>query len=100
LFILRPEDGDSAVTDITQISVTTKGTAGTASVWGLEIIAPIAAPAITAAAHDILWASLTASVLNPAVPTAGTLTSYLAIVAINSTVIGSLANYVTGVLNA
>ena len=86
-FILRLEEGDSAVQSIAAINVTTAGTAGVAQVYGLEYLAPGANPLATANGSivDTVSGCLLMTDLKPALPTAGTLTSYLIYVCCNST---------------
>lgn len=75
------ELSDTSVLDITAIETTTAGTAGAASVWGMEYISPMGVPAATwSSSHDAITGGLTMQNLQPATPTSGSLTSYLAIV--------------------
>jgi hypothetical protein len=77
-FLLRMEDGDSGVRSISAIEVTTAAATGAANIWGLELIMPLSSALLgTAALNDAIFGGLAMSNLNPAVPTAGTLESYL-----------------------
>lgn len=78
-FILRLEDTDNAVQDITQINVTVAGSAGAANIYGMEIITPeICALINTATVSDKLLGGMGFGNLTPAVATSGTATSVLA----------------------
>lgn len=77
-FVFRLEDGDSAITDISAIEVTTAGTAGAATVWGLEIFTtPHTYQIYEIVCHDIMYGGLGLSDLAPAVATSGTATTLL-----------------------
>lgn len=74
-FFLRLEDGDSAVTDITNIEVTTAATAGAATVWGFEMQTSTHNHAIfSVAGQDCLYGGLAANDMSPALATSGTAT--------------------------
>jgi hypothetical protein len=83
-YILRLEDGDCAVRDITAVNVTTASVAtGSLSFFGLELISPISN--ITTnfmSLHDGLLGGFGLHDLNPAVATSGTVTSYLGVVSL------------------
>lgn len=77
--MLRMEQGDSGVRDIAAIEVTTAGSAGAATIFGMELLAP--APTLInqfATTYDGLFGGFGLNNIRPAAPTAGTVTSYLA----------------------
>lgn len=80
-FMFRLEDGDSAVTDISNIEVTTAGSAGAATIWGVEYLSDIthAVPGYHMSS-DSLFGGLDPMSLKPAVATSGTATAYLSTV--------------------
>ena len=78
-YIIRLEEGDSAVQSIAAINVTTASTAGVGAVYGVEYLCPGANTQSYAGGSiiDTVSGCLLMTDLAPAVPTAGTLTSYL-----------------------
>jgi len=81
-YMLRLEDGDSAVQDIIQVNVTTSSAAGAFDIYGAEVLALISTPATSNTVlshHDALYGSLMMRDINPATPTSGSVTSYLAV---------------------
>jgi len=85
-FIMRLEDGDSAVQDITKIEVTTAASAGAATIFGAEILMQLETLNATATTYDALFGGLGMNDLTPAAKTGGSaLTSYLAIMSIGAT---------------
>jgi len=77
-YIFRLEEGDVGVEDITNIEVTTAGTAGAAEVWGVEILAahPIVVSAVTAG-QDQMFGGFSMANIKPGVATSGSVTSVL-----------------------
>lgn len=85
-FIFRLESGDSGVRDISNIEVTTAGTAGAATIYGMEIIAPTWTPISgTGSTMDSMFGGLSVGDMYPAVATSGTATSLLCSVTIGVT---------------
>jgi len=82
-YILRLENGDSAVTDIIQMSLTTRGTAGTANIYGIEPLMPLNISNYGLAVNTAIFTGIMPSI-TPAVATSGTATSFLTIIAYNS----------------
>ncbi len=74
---MRLEEGDSAVQDVTKIDVQTAGSAGAATIWGMEILAIVNAITASSGFHDSLVGGLHLQDLKPAAATSGSLTSYL-----------------------
>lgn len=84
-FFFRLESGDSAVTDISAVEVTTAGTAGAATIWGLEILSsPHINGLYEVPAHDVLYGGLGMNDLSPAVATSGTASAVLGCVTLIS----------------
>lgn len=80
VYIIRMEDFDSGVQDITSIEVTTAGTTGAANVWGLEILATASVANINlSTTNDALFGGLAPVNLEPGAATSGTATSYLTV---------------------
>lgn len=77
LYLLRLEDGDSAVQDISQINVTSAGTAGTATIFGMEKLSPLIALTTINTVYDGLLGGLGLQDFTPGVATSGTASSYL-----------------------
>lgn len=85
-FIIRLEEGDSAVQSISAVQVTTKGSAGAARVFGVELLAPLSSLLISMPfVNDGAFSGLNLPDLRPATPTAGTLTSYLGLISASGT---------------
>ncbi len=94
------ERGDSAVTDISAIQVTTAGSAGTADVWGAEILCPLGLhTSVIANYQDTTFSGLHMADLAPAVATSGTATSFLVTLHFGNTT-DVWAQWIGGVLNA
>jgi len=85
-YILKLNDGDSGVRDITAIR-TTVASGGTSSVvvFGMEILAAVGAGADTPSLHDGLFGGVSVLDLAPAAPTAGTFTTFLAFLGLGNT---------------
>lgn len=84
-YIFRLEEEDSAVRDITNIEVTTAGTTGAATVWGMEILTSQHVLGVfEVLGHDRLFGGLGHSDLTPGVATSGTATAYLTTVTLIS----------------
>lgn len=99
-FVMRPENGDTGVQDITQLSVTVKGTTGAATIFGVEFIGPQSALNIgTGSYHDMVFGGLNMTDIVPAVPTTGTVTSYLISFNMNGGGTRQALGLLTGVLN-
>lgn len=101
-FILRLNAGDSGVRDINQININTKATAGAASIFGAELLAPLSQIADqTNFVCDSLFGGFAPMDLKPAVATSGTATSYLSIITMNRTSGGiHTTPIIMGVLNS
>lgn len=85
-FIMRLEQDDSAVQKIAAVQVNTAASAGAARLFGAELIAPIAENSSNVNfANDSAFLTPAMVDMAPASATSGTLTSYLAIIAINNT---------------
>ena len=77
-FILRLEDTDCAVQDMTQINVTVAGATGAATIYGMEILTPeLCALVSTGTVSDNLVGSLGLNNIAPAVATSGTASAAL-----------------------
>ena len=77
-YFMRLELGDTWVQDVTNIEVTTAGSAGAATVWGLEILSsPHVNGIYEVSAHDALFGGIGMNDLSPAVATSGTATALL-----------------------
>jgi len=99
-YIFRLEEGDCAVRDISNIEVTTAGTAGAATIWGAEIIswAPTKGSA-TPFAHDHLFGGLSPLNMKPGAATSGTATAVLGTLTYVSNA-SSIGGYFLGALNS
>lgn len=85
-FMLKLENGDSAVRDVMNIQVTTLGATGAADVWGMEYIAPM--PSIQgsqAGLFDGVCGGLLMGDTKPAVATSGTATQFLGLIGFSNT---------------
>ena len=101
-FILRLETGDSGVRDISQIDVTTAAAAGAATVFGLEIIAPLGNTLASTNITDVMTTLLQMADIAAGSATSGTATTYLAILRTGATpaiATGGLNVYIQAVLN-
>ena len=88
-YIIRLQPGDTGVRSISAVRVTTKGTAGAARIFGVEILAGITIPSTSwTQLDDLAFSGLALPDLRPATPTAGTLTSYLGVLRLNVTTSG------------
>lgn len=99
-YFMRPEDGDSGVQDISQTKVTTASTTGAASVYGVELIAPMGCLHLSMASmYDGAFSGIGLQDLAPGVATSGTATSMLGLIVMSTT--GGIAGGFTiiGVLN-
>lgn len=83
-YILRIEDADSGVRDITQINMTTPTTAGAATIYGMEKICPIITPIAGGTMYDGLLGGFGLKDMTPAIATSGTATSIYAIMTYGS----------------
>lgn len=98
-FILRLEDGDSGVQNITQIDITTAAAVGTADVWGAELICPFGEILPLPFTMDAMTGGLSMADFAPGVATSGTATAYLVVVGIGSVTTITGLTFVQGVLN-
>lgn len=99
-FVFRLEEEDSSVLDITNIEVTTAGTAGAATIWGLEILSSVHVPNLYETyASDLLFGSLRHADLTPGTATSGTATTILGAISLASTS-ANLTGFYWGVNNA
>ena len=77
-FIIRLEAGDSGIQNITNIEVTTAGSAGAASIYGIELLSPFnQLNSGWLHKNDQMFGGLSMVDLVPAVATSGTVTSIL-----------------------
>lgn len=98
-YVLRLNEGDSAVQDIIQISLTTAASAGAATIYGMEILCALPIDTVgVPGAYDAFFGGLRLCNLAPAVATSGSATSVLCLVGggAQTTVVYSL---ITGVLD-
>jgi len=94
-YILRLEDGDSGVRDVTAVNVTTAGATGAATLFGVEPIAPVVLVSQHyLSAHDALAGAYAYRDLNAAVATSGSATSYLGIFS-SSTTSSSIESHIS-----
>jgi hypothetical protein len=101
-FVLRLNNGDSGVQNITHVNLPTAAGAGAASVYGMEVLATIPNPTATPipAAHDCLFGGFNLMDLTPATPNSGTVTSLLVLIRMGSTgPTGGNKMLLSGVLN-
>lgn len=99
-FFLRLEDGDSGVQAINQVNVTTASTTGTATIYGIELIAPMGCLHLSMVSmYDGAFGGIGLQSLTPGIATSGTATSMLGSIILSST--GSVQGIMTiaGVLN-
>jgi len=84
-FMLRMENGDSGVQDVSNIESVTAGSAGAGIIFGLELLVPLGFySAGLPSVYDALFGGVLMRDLAPAVPTSGTLTGYLGILSIGT----------------
>lgn len=98
-YLLKLEADDSGIQDLTQISVTTKGTAGAATIWGVELIAPAQMVFGYNAVSDTLVGGIRMNSLQPAVATTGTVTSRLGVINFGGTAATTVNGSIHAVLN-
>ena len=99
-YLLKLEADDSAIEDITQISVTAKGTTGEATLWGVELLAPAQLSSTYNVVCDTLVGGIRMNSLAPAVASTGTVTSRLGIVFFGGTSASALNGVAYAVLNS
>lgn len=100
-FVIRLENGDTGMRDISNIDVTTAGSAGAGTIFGAELLLPLGQPSsINAVIADALFGGLRPLDLVPAVPTAGTLTSYLCFLTVGQTTGRPVQGFFSSVLNS
>jgi len=103
-YIFRLEDADTAVRNISNIEVTTAGSAGAASIWGVELLSSMSPITVgTLGAMDSLFGNFAPNDLQPAVVDTGTaVTAYLGLVRFSSstTDLNVQASHIWGALNA
>lgn len=101
-FVMRLEQGDSGVQDITKVEVTTAGTTGAGTMFGVELLVPISG-GVTGSTwqSNVFTNGLHMADLAPAVATSGTVTSYLGVISFASTSNADTTHcYLTSVMNA
>ena len=77
-YLLRLEDGDTGVQDITNVEVTTAGSAGAATIFGMEVVgASHFFGTMGPGYSNALFGGLKLNDMRSAVATAGTVTAYL-----------------------
>jgi hypothetical protein len=85
-YVIRLETGDSGVRDITAVDVTTAGTTGAMSLYGVELLCPITLVATNVISlADVLSGGFAFRDLNAAVATSGTATSHLGVFTLGQT---------------
>jgi hypothetical protein len=102
-YILRLEEGDSAIQDMTQIDITIAASAGAATVFGMELIGNITAMRqYMCTIEDALFSGFFMKDLVPAAATSGSATSYLALASFSNGLSGGVNGDVTclAVLNS
>jgi hypothetical protein len=98
-YIIRLEYQDSGIRDISNIEVTTAGSAGAANIWGVELLMPAPMPlGGSGYIYDAVYGGLGMCDLAPAVATSGTVTSYLGMI-LFATSASSNSLYLNAVLN-
>lgn len=98
-YFLRLEDTTCAVRDIVAIQVTTAGTAGTANIYGFEPYAESQGTvANLATQNDHVYGGIAMRDISPAIPDAGSVTSYLGLLGLHSQTAG-IAGFYTTVTN-
>lgn len=82
-YIIRLENGDSGVRDITEVNVTTAGSAGAMALYGVELLSPIIAPVgAIASIHDAVSGGFSMADIVPAVATSGTADTFLGLISL------------------
>ena len=85
-YLMRLEIGDSAVRDISAMSFSATGSAGAATIWGLEQYSMINAyNAIAAGSKNAILKGISIPNINPGTATSGTATSQLVPLLLNQT---------------
>jgi hypothetical protein len=100
-YLFRLEDGDSAITDITAIEVTTASSTGAATIWGFEELGTV--PAVIGSEggyRDAVFSGLRMATMNSAVATSGTASSFSGILAIGSNAAATPHLVIKAVLDA
>lgn len=84
-YVWRLEEGDSGVLNISNIEVTTAASAGAASIFGIEPILQVSSLGGSIGGHDDgMFGGISFRDASPAVPDAGSVTSYLCFVSFGS----------------
>lgn len=99
-YLLKLEADDSGIEDLTQISVTTKGTTGAATIWGVELLAPAQMASGYNAVSDTLVGGIRMNSLKPAVASTGTVTSRLGVINFGGGAQTTVTGSIHAVLNA
>lgn len=82
-YMLRLESGDSAIHDVTVMSFSATGTAGAATIWGVETFGQAIVPVTTAqSAKNSLVKGISIPDVNPATATSGTASTQLIAMAV------------------
>jgi hypothetical protein len=98
-YLLRLEEGDGGVQSISAVQCTVKGTAGVGTIYGVELLCPCSnLNSGSVSFYDAVYGALNMVDLNPAVPTAGTLTTFLGFLALTNTQ-GTSYHHIGAVLN-
>lgn len=85
-YMLRLESGDSAIHDVTAMSFSATGTAGAATIWGVETFGQAIVPLATIqGAKNSLVKGISIPDVNPAVATSGTASTQLIAMAVGVT---------------
>ena len=98
-YLLKLEENDSCIEDITQISVTAKGTTGAATLWGVELLAPAQLVTGYNSVCDTLVGGVRMNSLAPAVASTGSVTSRLGVINFGGTTATAINGSVYAVLN-
>lgn len=99
-FILRLEDGDSAVRDITQVRVDTAGSAGAGQLFGAELIAPLGYHvAGLSYSADLALSGLSLPNIRPGVASSGTAAVEFAVLSLGATSAGNTVLTISGSLD-
>lgn len=99
-YFLRLEDGDSGVRDISQTKITTASSTGAATIYGIELIAPMGLLHLSmTSVYDGAFSGIGLQDLAPGVATSGTASVMLGLIAMSTT--GTITGSFTlaGVLN-
>jgi hypothetical protein len=98
-FLLRLNDGDNGIRDVTQINVSTAGTTGAATIYGFERVLHVSSMNTAARINDSLFNGLTAGKLQPATPTSGSLTALFCSLTVGASTVISPYQAILGVEN-